>query len=441
MASFPAHTTAQVDEKLTRARAAFVHYRNTSSGSRAAWLNQAADLLDTRSEKYGRVLAHEMGKTLASAIAEVQKCAAGCHYFAEHAAAMLAETPVAMPTGRAVVQYQPLGVVLAIMPWNFPFWQVFRFAAPTLMAGNVAVLKHAPNVPQCAIALDEIFLEAGFPAGVFQSLLLENDQAAQVIADPRISAITLTGSTRAGSAVAQQAGSLLKKTVLELGGSDPFLVLPSADLDAAVAAAVKSRTLNNGQSCIAAKRFIIHEDVYEAFEPRFVAAMRALKVGDPMNAATDIGPLVSAAARDNLARQVEEAITAGARILTGAHALPGKGFFFEPTVLADLPTTAPVYREEFFGPVALLFRASSLDAAIALANNTSYGLGATVFTRNIEEQEHCIAEIEAGQVFINEIVASDPRLPFGGVKQSGYGRELATEGIREFTNIKTVRWA
>jgi succinate-semialdehyde dehydrogenase/glutarate-semialdehyde dehydrogenase len=271
--------------------------------------------------------------------------------------------------------------------------------------------------------------------------LLENDQAAQVIADPRISAITLTGSTRAGSAVAQQAGSLLKKTVLELGGSDPFLVLPSADLDAAVAAAVKSRTLNNGQSCIAAKRFIIHEDVYEAFEPRFVAAMRALKVGDPMNAATDIGPLVSAAARDNLARQVEEAITAGARILTGAHALPGKGFFFEPTVLADLPTTAPVYREEFFGPVALLFRASSLDAAIALANNTSYGLGATVFTRNIEEQEHCIAEIEAGQVFINEIVASDPRLPFGGVKQSGYGRELATEGIREFTTIKTVRWA
>ena len=427
---------AQTEQALASAAAAFPIWRATSFSGRAALMAQLAKLLETRADSLGRLITTEMGKPLGSAVEEVRKCALACRFFAGHAERFLAEEPVEGPAARNVIRFEPLGPVLAIMPWNFPFWQVLRFAAPALMAGNVGLLKHASNVPGCALAIEELFTDAGFPHGVFQTLLIPAGEVKPVIHDSRVRAVTLTGSVEAGRKVAAEAGAALKKTVLELGGSDPFLILPSADLDQAVAAAVKSRTVNSGQSCIAAKRFIISESIYEEVERRLVDAMRELVVGDPFDPATQIGPLATLAIADEVQSQVEESVKAGARLLTGGHRL--RGSFYEPTVLADIPSHARAYREEVFGPVALLFRARDLDHAIALANDTEFGLGGAAWTADDAEQTRLARELEAGFVAINGIVASDPRLPFGGIKDSGYGRELSTFGIREFVNIKTV---
>jgi succinate-semialdehyde dehydrogenase/glutarate-semialdehyde dehydrogenase len=361
-----------------------------------------------------------------------------CRYYAENAERFLADESVATDATRSFIRYQPLGAILAIMPWNFPFWQVFRFAAPGLMAGNVGLLKHASNVPQSALAIEEIFREAGFPEGAFQTLLIGSDQVPAVLDDRRVKAATLTGSTPAGSAVASQAGKLLKKTVLELGGSDPFIVMPSADQDQAVKTAVRARTINNGQSCIAAKRFIVAEEVADEFERRFVEGMEALRIGDPLERATEIGPLATADILADVHEQVRKSAEMGARVLTGGQPLDRPGNFYPPTVVVDIPTESPAYREEVFGPVALLFRAAGIEEAIRIANDTSFGLGSSAWTNDEAEKARFIDEIEAGQVFINGMVASDPRLPFGGVKESGYGRELSVAGIREFVNIKTV---
>jgi succinate-semialdehyde dehydrogenase/glutarate-semialdehyde dehydrogenase len=379
----------------------------------------------------------EMGKTLVSAIAEAEKCARVCRHYAEHASRDLADEPI--PTeGSSFVRYLPLGPVLAVMPWNFPFWQVFRFVAPALMAGNVGVLKHASNVPRCALAIEELLLRAGFPEGVFQVLLIESGAVPRVLGDRRIVAATLTGSEGAGAAVASQAGGLIKPTVLELGGSDAFVVMPSADLEAAVKAAVASRVLNNGQSCINAKRFIVHRDVYAAFEERMVAALEALVVGPPLAPETDVGPLALASVRRDVSEQVRRSVEAGARVLTGCVPFGERGFWFRPGVLAGIPRAAPAHDEEIFGPVASLFRVDDLDDAIRTANATAFGLGSSVWTNDAAETARFIAEIEAGQTFVNAAVASDPRVPFGGVKRSGYGRELGPHGVRAFTNAKTI---
>ena len=361
-----------------------------------------------------------------------------CRYYAENGERHLADEPIATNASRSFVRYQPIGPVLAVMPWNFPFWQVFRFAAPALMAGNVGLLKHSSNVPQCALAIEDILRRAGFPDGAFQTLLIGAGATAAVIADDRVAAATLTGSEPAGRSVASLCGDRIKKTVLELGGSDPFIVMPSADLDAAIATAVKARTINSGQSCIAAKRFIVADSIYEDFERRFVETMKALKVGDPMEDATDVGPLATGAIRDELHAQVERAVASGARPLLGGHKIDGPGYFYEPTVLAGVPRRSDVFREELFGPVAMLFRVSGVAEAIEWANDSPFGLGASVWTTDDAEQSRFIDEIEAGAVFVNAMVASDPRMPFGGVKRSGYGRELGVFGIREFVNIKTV---
>jgi succinate-semialdehyde dehydrogenase/glutarate-semialdehyde dehydrogenase len=379
-----------------------------------------------------------MGKPVRAARDEAAKCARVCRYYAEHAERFLADEIVETDATRSFIRYQPLGAVLAVMPWNFPFWQVFRFAAPAVMAGNVGLLKHSSNVPQCALAIEEIFRRANFAEGVFQTLLIESAQVAGVLEDARVQAVTLTGSEHAGSEVASRAGKQIKKTVLELGGSDPFIVMASADVDEAVQIAIKARTINNGQSCIAAKRFIVADEIYEEFARRFVAGMRALKVGDPLDETIDIGPLATESILKELDEQVRKSVAAGARLLTGGAPLPRAGNYYAPTVLADIPRHAPAYTEELFGPVALLFRVRSLDEAIELANATTFGLGASAWTRDERERARFIEEIEAGAVFINAMVASDPRLPFGGVKRSGYGRELSAFGIREFVNIKAV---
>jgi len=436
--TFTPLSDAEVQDKLQLAADAFRVHRRTSFADRAAKMMRAGEILDAEKHAIARTMTLEVGKTLRSSVEEAEKCARACRYYAENAERMLADQVYEVDGARAFVRSLPLGPVLAVMPWNFPLWQVIRFAAPTLMAGNIGLLKHAPNVPQCALFLEDLFRRAGFAEGVFQALLIETEQVAAVLDDPRVVAATLTGSERAGSAVAGQAGRCLKKTVMELGGSDPFIVMPSADLDASVQAAVKARTLNNGQSCIAAKRFLVHEKVADEWTRRFVEAMATLTVGDPMDAATDIGPLATPSILEGLASQVERSVATGAHVLLGGHRLEGPGNFYAPTVLADIPEAAPAYREELFGPVALLFRVKDMDHAVHQANDTPFGLGSSVWTNDPAEQERFINEIEAGMTFVNGMVASDPRLPFGGIKRSGYGRELSEHGLREFVNMKTV---
>jgi succinate-semialdehyde dehydrogenase / glutarate-semialdehyde dehydrogenase len=436
--SFDPLTEMEIESKLERATEAFRFYRRMPFPERARLMIRAAEILETGSEDFGRLMTVEMGKPLRAAVEEVAKCGRACRYYAESAERFLADEAVTTNATRSFVHYQPIGPVLAIMPWNFPFWQVFRFAAPALMAGNVALLKHSSNVPQCALTIEEVFRRAGFPEGAFQSLLIGPDQVQRLLADSRVVAATLTGSEPAGSQVASIAGKHLKKTVLELGGSDPFIVMPSANLTDAVNAAVKARIINNGQSCIAAKRFIIAQEIADEFEHRFVQSMEMLKVGDPMDETTDIGPLATVGILAGLDEQVRRTVAAGARLLTGGKRLEGPGNYYAPTVLTDIPNTSPAYHEELFGPVASLFRVSNLEAAVRLANDTPFGLAASAWTNDKQEQDRLIDEIEAGLVFINGMVASDPRLPFGGVKRSGYGRELSAHGIREFVNIKTV---
>ena len=435
---FPALTKEAIEAKLQLAWTTFHSYRNTPFAERARLLLKAAEILESEKRELGALMTTEMGKTLGSAIAEAEKCAWACRYYAENGEKLLADEPVATNASRSYVRYQPLGPVLAVMPWNFPFWQVFRFAAPALAAGNTGLLKHASNVPQCALAIEDILHRAGFPAGAFQTLLIEASAVDALLHDDRVVAVTLTGSEPAGRSVAKSSGGQIKKAVLELGGSDPFIVMPSADFEEAVGAAVKARVINNGQSCIAAKRFIVAEGIYEAFEQRFVDRMKALKVGDPMAADTDVGPLATGKIRDELHDQVQRAVAAGGRLLTGGRKVDGPGFYYEPTVLADVPRSSPVFREEFFGPVAMLFRARDTEEAIELANDSPFGLGSSVWTKDPAEQARFADGIEAGQVFVNAMVASDPRLPFGGVKRSGFGRELGVWGIREFVNVKTV---
>jgi succinate-semialdehyde dehydrogenase/glutarate-semialdehyde dehydrogenase len=436
--TFDALTSARVEEKLAKADAAFRAHRRTSWDQRRTWMQRAAEILEAEKHELGRLMTTEMGKTLRSAVAEAEKCAWACRYYVEHAEAFMADAEVETSAKRSLVRYQPLGPVLAVMPWNFPFWQVFRFAAPALMAGNVGLLKHASNVPRSALAIEDVFRRAGFPEGVFQTLLVGSGAVGAILDDPRVKAATLTGSTPAGSSVAERAGRNLKKTVLELGGSDPFIILPSADLDAAAKTAARARCINNGQSCIAAKRFIVHAAVADAFTEKFVREMAALKVGDPMDEATDVGPLATASIRGEVAEQVEKSVAMGARVLTGGGKIDRPGWWYPPTILSEIPEDAPAYREEVFGPVALLFRVPDNDAAIELANDSDFGLGSSVWTRDAAEARRFTDEIEAGMVYVNAMVASDPRLPFGGVKQSGYGRELSELGIREFVNVKTV---
>ncbi|MEO7136307.1 MAG: NAD-dependent succinate-semialdehyde dehydrogenase [Gemmatimonadales bacterium] len=436
--SFTPLSETEVDARIQRAVDTYRRYRRTPVAERGRLLLKAAEILESEKERFAKLMVLEMGKTLKAAVEEAVKCAWGCRYYAENAERFLAEEVVQTNATRSYIAYQPIGPILAVMPWNFPFWQVFRFAAPALAAGNVALLKHASNVPQCALAIEEIFRRAGFPEGCFQTLLIETEHVRRVIEDPRVMAVTLTGSTGAGSAVASAAGKQIKKSVLELGGSDPFIVMPSADLDAASRTAVKARTINNGQSCIAAKRFIAVGAIADEFERRLVAGMQALVVGDPMDPATDVGPLANEAQVKSLSDQVERSVRAGARLLTGGHPLDRPGYYFAPGVLTDVSPVSPAYREEIFGPIALLFRARDIDEAIRIANDSPFGLGSSAWTTDEREMDRFIGELEAGMVFINGMVASDPRLPFGGVKQSGYGRELSVYGLREFVNIKTV---
>jgi succinate-semialdehyde dehydrogenase/glutarate-semialdehyde dehydrogenase len=437
--TFEPFSTARVSECLDRAATAFRAHCRTPFPDRAQRMQKAAVILDAESRELGRLMTLEMGKPIGAGVAEAQKCATACRYYAENAERFLADQPVEMEGSKSWVAFQPIGVVLAIMPWNFPFWQVFRFAAPALMAGNAGVLKHASNVPQCALAIEDVLRRAGFADGLFQTLLIGSDLVEGVIADKRIAAVTLTGSEGAGRLVARAAGKNLKKSVMELGGSDPFVVMPSADLEQAVSTAVIARMINNGQSCIAAKRFIIHEKIYDEFLKRFVAGVSAIRVGDPTDEKTQLGPLATAAIRDGLDSQVKASVAAGARPATGGKKLEGEGFFYAPTVLTDIPPNAPAAQQELFGPVASVFKAKDLDDAIRIANGTSFGLGASAWTRDAAEQDRFIADIESGLLFINGMVVSDPRLPFGGVKNSGFGRELGEFGIREFVNIKSVR--
>jgi succinate-semialdehyde dehydrogenase / glutarate-semialdehyde dehydrogenase len=432
---------AQIDARIGAAVDGFAAIARTSFAERAGWLRAAADILDAENDAVARVMTTEMGKTLASAKAEVTKCATACRFFAERAEGYLADEPVdpgLVGAAKAYARYQPLGPVLAVMPWNFPLWQAMRFAAPALMAGNVGLLKHASNVPQTALFLEDLFRRAGFPDGSFQTLLIGSDQVERVLTDPRVRAATLTGSESAGRAVAEIAGREIKKTVLELGGSDPFVVMPSADLSRAAQVATTSRCQNNGQSCISAKRFLVHADVYDAFSEAFVTNMSALTVGDPLADGTDIGPLATAQGRDDVDAQVRDAVDRGARVLCGGQRPDGDGWWYPPTVLTDLTSEMRMWSEEVFGPVAGLYRVSSYDQAIELANGTSFGLGANAWTRDAAERERFIADLDAGAVFINGMVTSYPALPFGGVKNSGYGRELSAHGIREFCNIKTI---
>ncbi len=436
--SFASLDDRALDVVLERAREAFDEHRGLPLAERARRLEHAGAILEAESADFGRLMALEMGKPLQQAVAEAEKCAWVCRHYAERGGELLTDESVETEAARSYVRYQPLGPILAIMPWNFPFWQVFRCAAPALMAGNVVLLKHASNVPRCALALEDVFRRSGFDEGAFQNLFIEVEQVGRAIADPRVRAVTLTGSRRAGRDVARKAGEALKKSVLELGGSDPFVVLPSADLQEAAATAVRARTLNSGQSCIAAKRMIVHDAVADEFQERFVQGMADLSVGDPLDEENQVGPLATRGGLETLEDQVARSVEAGARVLTGGGRLDGDGFFYRPTVLTDVPEGCPAYMEELFGPVASLFRVPDVDAAIRLANDTVFGLGASVWTEDSDEHQRLVKRLETGLVFVNALVASDPRLPFGGVKESGYGRELGVHGLREFVNVKTI---
>ena len=428
----------QLEGKLQRAVCAFAKFRNTAFANRAALMLNAAEILEADKQDIARVMTIEMGKTYRSAVDEVAKCAWVCRYYAENAEKFLADEIAEVPGSKSFVRYLPLGPILAVMPWNYPFWQVFRFIGPSLMAGNVGLLKHASNVPQSALLIEDVLLRAGFPEGVFQTLLVGSSKVGKILADPRVKAATLTGSEGAGVQVGIAAATDIKKVVLELGGSDPFIVMKSADLEQAVAVGVKARTLNNGQSCIAAKRFIVADEIADEFEDMFIKKMESLKVGDPFDESTDVGPLATAEGLNELDADVQKTIQAGARLLTGGKRLNAPGNYYPPTVLANIPDGSPAACGELFGPVASLFRAKNVDDAIRIANASPFGLGASAWTNDGAERERFINGLESGMVFINRMVASDPRLPFGGVKRSGHGRELATFGIREFMNIKTV---
>jgi succinate-semialdehyde dehydrogenase/glutarate-semialdehyde dehydrogenase len=436
--TFDPLSDAEIEERLQRSVEAARRNRARSFSERSKRMRKTADLLEERQKKYGRLMTTEMGKPITAAIAEVTKCALVCRYYADHAAEFLADEPVKTEAEQTFIRCEPIGCVLAVMPWNFPFWQVFRFAAPALMAGNVGLLKHSSNVPQCALAIEEVFRDGGFVDHEFQTLLITSEQVSKVLNDDRVKAATLTGSEPAGASVASTAARRVKKSVLELGGSDPFIVMPSANLGDAVKTAVKARVVNNGQSCIAAKRFIVHSNIAQEFETKFAAAMNALKIGDPLDESTEIGPLAMPQIVDDIASQVDRSVAAGAKILAGGKRIGKRGNFYAPTVLANVPRDAPAAREETFGPVAAIFRVQDAEEAIKLANDTTFGLGASVWTRDRQEAARFIDGIESGQVFVNAMVASDPRVPFGGVKHSGFGRELGAYGIREFVNIKTV---
>jgi len=438
METFQPLSGAEIETKLQLAVSAFRQARHTPFAERALRMLKAAEILEREKEGFGRLMTLEMGKPYKAAVAEAAKCVTACRYYAENAERLLADEVVETGAKKSFVRYLPIGPILAVMPWNFPFWQVIRFAAPALMAGNVGLLKHASNVPQCAIAIENIFKDAGFPPGAFQALLIGSSQVDALLADPRIVAATLTGSEQAGIQVGVGAAKRIKKVVLELGGSDPFIVMPSANLDAAVETAVQARVQNNGQSCIAAKRFIVAEAIADDFQRRFVTRMQNLKVGDPMDEKTELGPLATADGVKDLDADVEKTIQMGAQVLTGGHRLKGAGNYYAPTVLTNVPKGSPAYSEELFGPVASIFRVKNQDEAIRLANDVRFGLGSSVWTNDERERERFINELEAGMVFVNKMVASDPRIPFGGVKASGHGRELGLAGIREFVNAKTV---
>src|SRR6266481_1529983 len=435
---FKPHNDADIEKALRQAATAFEKCRGEPFPKRAQLMVEVAALLEREKQELACTMTLEMGKLLRDSVAEIEKCSRGCRYYAENAERFLEDEAAQTDARRSYLHYEPMGPILAIMPWNFPFWQVFRFAAPALMAGNVGILKHAANVPQCALAIEQVFCRAGFDEGAFQTLLIEAEQAEKVIVDPRIKAVTLTGSERAGSIVSSVAAREIKKSVLELGGSDPFIVMPSADFGLAVSTAVKARTINTGQSCIAAKRFFIADKIYDDFLQKFVEQMRTLKVGDPFDETTEIGPLATEQILNGVHQQVQKSIAAGAKLLTGGNRIAGPGFFYEPTVLVDVPKDSPAYREEIFGPVAAVFRVQDSAEAIEMANDSEFGLAASAWTNDPIEQELFASELESGMVFINAMSASDPRLPFGGVKRSGFGRELGAAGIREFMNAKTI---
>lgn len=436
--TYEEHTDQQIQETIAKADDTYLTWKKTSFEEKARLMHSAADVLRKNKEKYGQIMTDEMGKTKKEAVAETEKCALACDYYAQHAASFLADEPLSVDEGEAYIAFDPIGTILAIMPWNFPFWQVIRFAAPNLMAGNVGILKHASNVPQCALALEEVFREAGFPEGAFQSLLISNKKVNILLEDTRIKAATLTGSEGAGSKVAQKAGEKLKKTVLELGGSDPFIVLADADVEQAAAIAVKSRMINCGQSCIAAKRFIVVQDIADQFTELFVKKMAALRQGDPNQEDVDYGPMAREDLAEGLLQQVQDSVRKGAEVLLGGDRPDKKGAFFNATVLANVKPGSPAYDEEMFGPVASIFTVADEDEALRVANDSPYGLGGSVWTTNIEKGKEFVRHVESGAVYINKMMASHPAVPFGGVKLSGYGRELSYVGIREFVNQKTV---
>lgn len=435
---FVADSDTEIDRKIRLSYKAFQTLRLWPIKRRADCMRKAAEIMRNEAEKLGHIVTLEMGKTLKSAIAEVKKSAQGAEYYADHAQLHLADEMIETSASKSYRSYQPLGPILAVMPWNFPVWQVLRFAAPALMAGNSALLKHASNVPQCALNIEDIFRRAEFPEGAFQALLIGAAKVEKILRDDRVKAATLTGSEPAGASVASVCGQEIKPSLLELGGSDAFIVMPSANIDEAVSIGMIAGYQNNGQSCIAAKRFIIHADIYEGFKEKLVSGFAQLSVGDPMDPDTDIGPLVNKAGLDEIVEQIQTAVKDGANLLIGGKVVNGPGCFFEPGILENIPRKSSIFHAELFGPVASLYKVDSFDAAIRLANDSAFGLGASIWTQNSEEQQRAIRDIEAGAVFINAMTASDPKLPFGGIKRSGYGRELSKEGIRAFCNIKTV---